>query len=307
MKMINKHTKAYIGAAAIISFSILSSCTEDTTIKTTDSTPVPVIYGTITDHNVRQEIDLSSSTGYFDKSENKRISDATVTLEEDSALVSHSYTLTQDSVGSGIYKTHDAMTGKPGWTYKLTVNMDFNQDGTTETYTADCTMPPRVKLDSINSTKQKEGEYTMYSLNISAQDPANEKNYYLCKYTINDTLYNKISKYIEFDDTSLNGQYVSNLAIWNFFDISNKSKFSRDDIADMVFLSGGDKIYVEVSNITKGYYDFVSDCQNQKDGSNSFFGGPPANISTNISNGARGYFTAYSTSGASCIIPKIYK
>jgi len=307
MKVINKHTKAYISTVAVISFSILSSCTEDTTIKTSDSTPVPVIYGTITDHNVRQEIDLSSSTGYFDKSKNKRISNATVTLEEDSALVSHSYNLTQDSVGSGIYKTHDAIAGKPGWTYKLTVNMDFNQDGTAETYTADCTMPQRVKLDSINATKQKEGEYTMYSLNISAQDPANEKNYYLCKYSINDTLYNKISKYIYFDDTSLNGLYVNNLAIWNFFDISNKSKFSSDDIADMVFLSGGEKMYVEVSNITKGYYDFINDCQSQKDGSNPFFGGPPANISTNISNGARGYFTAYSTSGASCIVPKNYK
>jgi len=307
MKVINKHTKSYIWTVAVISFSILSSCTEDTTIKTSDSTPVPVIYGTITDHKVRQEIDLSSSTGYFDKSKNKRISNATVTLEEDSALVSHSYNLTQDSVGSGIYKTHDAMAGKPGWTYKLTVNMDFNQDGTAETYTADCTMPQRVKLDSINATKQKEGEYTMYSLNISAQDPANEKNYYLCKYSINDTLYNKISKYIYFDDTSLNGLYVNNLAIWNFYDISNKSKFSSDDIADMVFLSGGEKMYVEVSNITKGYYDFINDCQSQKDGSNPFFGGPPANISTNISNGARGYFTAYSTSGASCIVPKNYK
>jgi len=307
MKVINKHTKSYIWTVAVISFSILSSCTEDTTIKTSDSTPVPVIYGTITDHNVRQEIDLSSSTGYFDKSKNKRISNATVALEEDSALVSHSYNLTQDSVGSGVYKTKNAMAGKPCWTYKLTVNMDFNQDGITETYTADCTMPQRVKLDSINATKQKEGEYTMYSLNISAQDPANEKNYYLCKYSINDTLYNKISKYIYFDDTSLNGLYVNNLAIWNFFDISNKSKFSSDDIADMVFLSGGEKMYVEVSNITKGYYDFINDCQSQKDGSNPFFGGPPANISTNISNGARGYFTAYSTSGASCIVPKNYK
>lgn len=306
MKINNKQIRTYLWITAVISVTILSSCTEDTTIKTTNSTPVPVIYGTITDHNVRQEIDLSSSTGYFDKSENKSISNATVTLEADSAGVSHSYTLTQDSVGSGIYKTHDPMAGKPNWTYKLTVNMDFNGDGTTETYTADCTMPQRVKLDSINVTKMKEDEYTMYSLNISAQDPAGVKNYYLCKYSINDTLYNKISKYIEFDDTSVDGLYVTNLAIWNFFDKSNKSKFSDDDAAEMVFLSGGDKIDVEISNITKGYYDFIYDCQSQKDGSNPFFGGPPANISTNITNGARGYFTAYSTSSASCIVPMKY-
>jgi hypothetical protein len=303
MKIVNKFSKMYIGILIVASAAFLGACTEDTTIDTENSTPVLVVYGTITDHNVRQEIDLSSSTGYFDQEENKRISKATVTLEEDSTGISNSYTLTQDSVGSGIYKTQQAMTGKPGWTYKLTVNTDFDQDGAAETYQAESEMPKRVILDSISITKLKEGSYTLFSLNISAQDPANEKNYYLCRYSINDTLYNKISKYIYFDDTSLDGTYVKDLAIWHFYDKGDKSKFSDSDAEDMVFLSAGDKIYAEVSNITKGYYNFIEDCQAQKDGSNPMFGGPPANISTNISNGARGYFTAFSTSSASYVAP----
>jgi hypothetical protein len=304
MKRISKLNKIYYGVIAIFFIPLFISCTEDTTINTSDSTVIPVIYGTITDHNVRQEIDLSSSSGYFDAQENKRISNATVTLEEDSAETTRQYTLTQDSIGSGIYQTQKPMVGKTGWTYKLTVYMDFNQDGTPETYKAESIMPKKVNLDSINITKMKEEEYSVYSLNINAQDPANEENYYFCKYSINDTLYNKISKYIYFNDTSLNGTYVKNLGIWHFFDKSNKSKFSDSDAEDMVFLSSGDKVTVEISNITKGYYNFINDCQNQKDGSNPMFGGPPANISTNISNGARGYFTAYSTSLASCIAPK---
>lgn len=304
MKRISKLNKIYYGVIAISFIPLFISCTEDTTINTSDSTVIPVIYGTITDHNVRQEIDLSSSSGYFDAQENKRISNATVTLEEDSAETSRQYTLTQDSIGSGIYQTQKPMAGKAGWTYKLTVHMDFNQDGTPETYKAESIMPKKVNLDSINITKMREEEYSVYSLNINAQDPANKENYYFCKYSINDTLYNKISKYIYFNDTSLNGTYVKNLAIWHFFDKSNKSKFSDNDAKDMVFLSSEDKVTVEISNITKGYYNFINDCQSQKDGSNPMFGGPPANISTNISNGARGYFTAYSTSSASCIAPK---
>ena len=288
----------------IVFFSILfNSCTEDITINTNNSIPVPVVYGTITDHYIRQEIALSSSTGYFDQKENERISDAIVTLEEDSTNITNTYNLTQDSVGSGIYKTQQPMAGKPGWTYKLTVKTDFDLDGTAENYEAESKMPTRIILDSMNITKIKESGYTLYSLNISAQDPADQTNYYFCKYTINGTLYNKISKYIGFDDTSLNGMYVDDLSIWLFYDKSNISKFNDDDVKDMVFLSSGDKMYIEICNITKGYSDFIEDCQGQKDGSNPMFGGPPANISTNISNGARGYFTAYSTSSANSIVP----
>jgi len=303
MKAIYKQMKSYLWLAYIIFLPLLSSCTEDTTITTSDSTPVPVIYGAITDHYVRQQIDLSSSTGYFDKSQNKRISNAIVTLQEDSVGISHSYTLAQDSVGSGIYMTANPIAGRPGWKYKLTVNMDFNQDGTPETYMSECIMPQKLNVDSVNVTKMKEASYTVYSLNISAQDPGNQKNYYFCKYSVNDSLHNEISKYIVFDDLGLDGMYVKDLAIWHFFDKSNKSKFSDQDAAEMVFLSGGDKINAEVSNITKGYSDFIISCQSQKDGSNPFFGGPPANIPTNISNGARGYFTAYATSSAKCVVP----
>lgn len=298
--------KSFIWMVIITFISMLSSCTEDTTISTSNSATVPVIYGTITDHNAQQEIDISSSTGYFDKSENKRISNAIVTIEEDTVGTSNLYTLTEYPNGSGVYKTNNSLAGKPGWTYKLTVSMDFDQNGTPETYTSECTMPKRVKLDAMSITKTKEAPYTMYSLNISAQDPANEKNYYFCKYSINNTLYNKISKYIIFDDTSLDGMYVKNLSIWNFFDKNDKSKFSDDDAANMIFLSGGENMSIEISNITKGYYQFIIDCQNQKDGSDPFFGGPPANISTNISNGAKGFFTAYSTSGATYLVPQDY-
>lgn len=281
---------------ALFFMAVTNSCTEDTTINTTDSAYIPVIYGTITDQNIRQQIQISSSNGYFDKEQNKSISNAVVTLSEDSSVISHSYVLTQDSVGSGIYLTPHPVMGKPGWTYKLSVLMDFNNDGTAEEYTATCTMPEKLKVDSFNVTKKEVGEYTLFSLNISAQDQKDEENYYFGKYAINGVWYNKISKYIAFDDMSLNGQYVRNLSVWNFEDIKDKSKFSDDDAKDMVFMSSGDSIVVEFSNISKDYFDFINDCTAQKDGSNPMFGGPPANISTNISNGARGFFTAYAVS-----------
>lgn len=292
----NKIKSILVSVIAFFLMSITFSCTEETTINTTDSAYVPVIYGTITDQNIRQQIQISSSSGYFDKEQNKRISNAIVTLKEDSSVISHSYVLTQDSVGSGIYLTHDPVRGKTGWSYSLSVTMDFNNDGVAEEYTAACTMPEKLKVDSFNITKKKVGEYTLYSLNISAQDQENEENYYFGKYSINGVWYQKISKYIEFNDVSLNGLYVKNLSVWNFNDIQDKSKFSDDDAKDMVFLTSGDSMVVEFSNISKAYFNFIDDCAHQKNGSNPMFGGPPANISTNLSNGARGFFTAYAVS-----------
>lgn len=289
---------------ALLSIAIISSCTEDTTINTKNSAYVPVIYGTITNQDVRQQIQVSSSSGYFDKEVNKRIANAVVTIKEDSGMVSKSYVLTQDSVGSGIYVTKDPMKGKPGWTYSLSVVMDFNNDGSNEEYTAECMMPEALKVDSFNISKKKVGEYTLYSLNISAQDDGDVENYYMGRYSINGAWYNKISKYIMFNDVSLNGEYVKNLSVWNFNDVADKSKFSDDDAKDMIFMSPGDSMVVEFSNISKAYFNFINECASQKNGSNPMFGGPPANISTNMSNGARGFFTAYGVSVVSAKAPE---
>lgn len=285
-----------------VSIVFLDSCIEDTTVSTTDSAYVPVIYGTITDQNIRQQIQITSSRGYFDKKKNARVSDALVVLSEDSAAIHHTYTLTQDSVGSGIYKTKDQMQGKPGWTYSLKVTMDFNHDGTAETYIAESKMPQKVNLNSIDIKKTKVGDYTMYTVNISAVDPK-EENYYFGKYSINGKLYNTISKYILFNDMSLNGQNIKDLSIDYFFDETNKDKFSDDDAKNMIFMTSGDNLSLQISNVNKDYWDFISDCIGQKDGSNPMFGGPAANISTNISNGARGFFTTYCVSSASAVAP----
>ena len=67
---------------ALLSIAIISSCTEDTTINTKNSGYVPVISGTITNQEVRQQIQVSSSSGYFDKEVNKRIANAVVTIKD---------------------------------------------------------------------------------------------------------------------------------------------------------------------------------------------------------------------------------
>ena len=276
------------------------SCTESIDIDTDNSKPVIVIYGTITDTPSYQEVSISSSTGYFDNKANPNISEAKVTITSGSDV----YTLNEVEGTPGLYRTTTQMSGAPGRTYNLRVEVDYDEDGVNEVYEANAKMEDKIKLDSIDITSQPLSQYNYFSVNINAQDPASE-DYYMCRYQINDSVYNKISRYIVFDDTSVNNQYVKGLSVGYFPDINDKSLYSDDEVKDMTFMAEGDSVKLQMCRITKGYYKFLFQCQQEKNGEDPFFGGPLSNIDTNISNGGIGYFAAFAVSEAKGIAPKL--
>ena len=58
-------------------------------------------------------------------------------------------------------------------------------------------------------------------------------------------------------------------------------------------LSSGDTVTLELDCIDRAYYDFISSSQLEIAPNYPLFSGPPANVSSNIDNGAYGTFTAY--------------
>ena len=72
-------------------------------------------------------------------------------------------------------------------------------------------------------------------------------------------------------------------------------------------LTPGDTVTVEVNSIGKEYFNFLSEAQAELRGSNPLFSGPPANVKGNISNGAVGFFTAYSATRSFAITPEFKK
>ncbi len=277
----------------------LSSCTEDITLDTDNTTPVIVIYGTITDEPVYQEVHVSASTGYFETNKNPKISGAVVTISTGSGDV---YTLKEVSSAPGTYRTETPLAGKLGETYHLKVVVDFNNDGVLDTYEATAAMKKdKIAMDSINVTREQITNRNFYSFNIYAQE-LEGKNYYMCRYEVNDSLYSQISKYIIFDDLSFDNQYIKGTSIGYFPDYLDRSKYEdNDDYESMVFIAEGDRVKVKISNIDKKYYDFLHQCQDERDGEDPFFGGPLSNISTNITGGGIGFFAAYSVSEAGSV------
>jgi hypothetical protein len=213
----------------------------------------------------------------------------------------YNYWITNDSVitvgpetapgVSGIYETDSAFAGVIGNTYTLNIDLAEEIDEQ-KSYSSACKMMKVAKLDSIQVVFQDDwGEKGYWEIRLYAQEPGDEVNYYMFHYYRNDTLMtDSIWKVPASDDSFFNGNYINGItAVF----INNANYWET--------LHPGDKVTLQMSGITKEYYEFLF--QVQIAGYNiPFFMGPPANVQGNIDNGGIGFFNAYSNSWASTIV-----
>lgn len=269
------------------------SCTEPFQINTENAEPKLVVYGVLTNEYKRQMISLTRSAPYFDENPNEAVLNAEVFIYGSNDT---SYQLLEDSEYPGYYISEIHWIAKEGVTYYLDVKVDFDNDGVIDNYKASMKMPQTVYLDSISVDPIVIMGHNNYALNIYGQDSL-EEDYYLFHVMINNLLITTtLSKYIIVDDALFNGQYIDGLTIQYFDDISERDKDSEEERKRSIYLKPGDLVSLHPAKIEKGYYDFISQCNKERNGENPMFGGPPSNIITNISNGAVGYFTGYSLS-----------
>lgn len=277
----------------------ITSCTASIDLKTNDSEPVIVIYGYLNEQSAFQSVRITSSSPYFEEKQNQPVSDAIVTIESSANEV---FELEEFVGEKGTYLTVMPMTAVAGITYRLKVEVDFDQDGILEMYEASTTMPSHYELDSIKIRFQSIMGYKHYALDMYGLEEPGE-DYYLCRLIINDTIERfKISQYIPISDKGFDDEYMDGVVLTYINDIEDYDEDDDED-EDILYVTRGDKITLCTSRIDKGYYDFINQCQKEKNGENPFFGGPASNITTNISNGAVGYFTAFSTSMQEGVIP----
>ena len=88
-----------------------------------------------------------------------------------------------------------------------------------------------------------------------------------------------------------------------------------DRIVDGLYLNGvyilflregeinyGDTLAVSTSSISEDYYRYLSEAKDELNPKNPLFSGPPANVKSNISNGAVGYFAVFSSTFTTSIV-----
>lgn len=276
----------------ILTAFLCTACTAPIDIQTNDSPPVLVIYGVLTDEFKSQEVMISRSSPYFAGAPNVGVSGAVVTVQ--SSENAHYSFVESDSV-QGLYYSQNPFKVQSDIQYDLSVEVDFENKGVKEKYEASTTVLPAVGTDSLSFETISFFGRKNHMLYLHWQDNP-EGNCYLFNVAYNDSLLtNKLSEFRLTDNNLFKGQYVK-AGIYRFNDIANWETDSPENREHSIYLRPGDKVTVKAGLISKGYFDFIIQCQGEQKGENPMFGGPPSNIVSNISNGGVGYFTGYCTS-----------
>ncbi|MFC2111387.1 DUF4249 domain-containing protein [Bacteroidota bacterium] len=261
--------------------AVLSSCTEKIDLVLDDSYTRIIVDGEITSETKEHQVILSKSTSYFYGEAPPPATGATVTISDGS----NSYILSESE--PGVYKTSSNVQGVAGNVYTLTISdIDINGDGIDETYTASSEMKPTWAIDSITYEIFDPTETPVrYLINGWGQEDPEMGQYYLWRYFKNGTLEtDTLDELIFVDDEGVNGSYIAGLTMF---------------LVDAVV---NDTITVESRSITKEYYEFINSFMLETAWNAGNFGGPPANIKTNVSNGGLGYFNAIEVAYVSKVI-----
>lgn len=236
----------------------LTACEEVIELPLKEVEPLLVIEGKVNDLFTRQEVLISEMQPFNSESGRLPVVNAEVYLNEDGKPWRK---LREIEAGRYII---DNFWGKPGSTYGISVKYAG------ETYQAESTMPPLVQIDSIG-VRINSFDDSRKTPVISYQDPPGIKNYYFFQLIINGEV--NTSLFI-FNDKYTDGKNT----------IQNLDDFSLE-------LKDDDDVIVELRNIDESSFNYWKGIQSQNGSSAS-----PGNPVSNFSNGALGYFSAYSVS-----------
>jgi hypothetical protein len=276
-----------IKSIIVLLIIVFSACTERMDIDVNDAPPQLAIYGSITTDAAQHIVTIRRSSNYFSNAAPEGISGAMVTISDGENV----FVLSENSAEKGVYQTAPDVFGVEGKTYTLTVVAAFN--GETAEYAATSFLPYSVQVDSVAF---QPSEVSANSTNVLLYGKFHEKgNNYLNiiayknnNIPLNDKLadFNIISSE-NTDSREING--------------ANCMRIRTEQYEDRAYIERGDLVTIQVCSITKDYADYVLNAQKELQGSIPIFSGPPANVQTNISGGAVGFFTAYSKSSGKVV------
>ena len=254
---------------------LMVSCTKriDISLKPGDETLV--VEGYLFGGDSVSWVRLTKTSGYFSDEPPPVVSGAEV-------MVSHKeqhFRLEESAREPGTYFLNDtAFHLTVADTFKLDIQLK-NPVGNHTHFESSTVVPPlHIHVDSLEIEYAPDIERWM--IHFYGQDSP-DKDYYLFNSRVNGRIVtDSILKKAVREDKFFNGRYISGALV---------QVFNKD------VLEIGDNYTLMVSNITKEYYDYMVALQDEVGEKNPLFSGPPANVGSNISNGAQGFFTSFLT------------
>lgn len=241
------------------------------------------VFAEITNEVKAHAVYLNKSMPYFYNEETPVITGATVSISDGTTTVG----LEEDAEDPGNYYTPTDYAGVPGKTYRLNItNLDVNDDGISESYTAETIMKKTIPVKGVAVAYN--GNWDGWDVALYASEPGETKDFYLFKVYKNGVLFSDtISNYRVYDDKFFNGKDLEGVIV-QFFDEEKGETVKR-----------GDVVMLEVAGITEEYFHFVDALKEEVSERYPMFSGPAANLEGNISNGALGFFAAMAVSKGS--------
>ncbi len=255
----------------IITGIFISGCEKVIDVDLNEASPALVIQGNLSSDQKVAEVKLTMTTSYFDTLSPEKVTGAKVSLEDGKGQK-----IVLIETLKGVYATFGL---KPVFNtnYKLIVE---TRD---EIYQAESVLNPPVTIDSVTWEYDEGSSFfdAGYYLNVWFSDPPSVENYYRIQIYRNGLLKRSMDDLIVFNDRYVDGNKVS-ISLFN----------------DPYYLN--DTVRVQLISLDKKAYDYfntLAELINTNPGSAA-----PANPNTNFSNGALGYFSAWSSDTLSVII-----
>jgi hypothetical protein len=229
---------------------------------------------------------LTRSMDYYNPQTSLSISNAVVTLSWDD----QSIILNENDTVPGQYETSADFFGIPNKIYRLSINnVDIDRNGIFEIYEAVAELRPINPVDSITLGYDPRIDHVMGML--WAQDPPSQ-DFYMVRYKQNGVLMSdSLREWGVTDDVFFNGNSTNGYPVlW----LDQKKEHEK--------VVPGDVLELELMSITEDYFKFIIECRISSGFQTPMFSSTPGNVRTNLTNGAMGYFAAYSVSRASAVV-----
>ncbi len=247
------------------------ACKKVISVKLQDAPSRIVIEGEVTNGGAAAQVKISRSVNFSALNSYPPVTNATVRIIDSTSRVS---ALLKQS-DSGLYTTK-VIVGSSGHSYTLQVTVDG------QTYTASSAMPLPVLLDSVTFALNTDFN-NKQNINavVNFRDPSGIGNYYQFTESVRGRL---IPDIFVFEDRLSDGKYIEQ-PLFN----------------DSAYLQKGDTVLLTMNCVDKNVYNYFFSLADVT-GSSSFQTATPANPTTNISNGALGYFSAHTTTRTRVVV-----
>lgn len=250
---------------------LLLGCEKVIDVDLNEANPEVVIEANLSNSINSAEVLLTKTGSYFGDTPIEDITDAVVIIENEFGS-----RFVLDEVEAGLYRAHEIFFQEE-ITYQLFIDVDG------EKFESSSKLNSAVLIDSLTYFYDEGFAFldAGYIVKIYFVDPPKINNYYRVKIFENDTLKNETEDLIIFDDRLIDGQ-------------------SLEVILRGIIFEPDDTVTIQLISLDESAYEYFHTFQeliNVNPGSAA-----PANPTSNISNGALGYFSAWSADEETVII-----